>query len=112
MLFLRFLFLSLDSFDLSALPSHSRDAIRSLSGRCLRFPAIARGEPVALHSDRIQTVLFLLKSVFLQAFFSSLPILTGAVLNVCENMYSPTVDASPRVHEFTIPLTISLTRMI
>lgn len=43
----------------SALPSHSREAIRSLSGRCLRFPAIAWGEPVALHSDRIRTVLFL-----------------------------------------------------
>lgn len=41
------------------LPSHSRGAIRSLSGRCLRFPAIARGEPVALHSDRIRTALFL-----------------------------------------------------
>lgn len=56
---LRFLFLSLNLFDLSCLPSHSREAIRSLSGRCLRFPAIAWGEPVALHSDRIRTVLFL-----------------------------------------------------
>ena len=37
--------------------SHSRGAIRSLSGRCLRFSAIARGEPVVLHLDRIRILL-------------------------------------------------------
>lgn len=39
------------------LPSHSRRAVRSLSGRCLRFSAIARGEPVVLHLDLIRIVL-------------------------------------------------------
>lgn len=77
--------------------SHSRGAIRSLSGRCLRFPAIARGEPVALHSDRIRTALF--PPAF---FFGCLPpgpppasISTRRrVPTVRENMYSPKIETS------------------
>lgn len=52
--FLSLLSLNLSLFRTRSLLSHSRGAIRSLSGRCLRFSAIARGEPVVLHLDRIR----------------------------------------------------------